>query len=83
MNKTKNREVTEEIIGRAPSAKVARRTLEEMAVTGNYTAKELRDKFVIYSRRLTDLVEEITVRRINLRSYHIIKRTIPIPPGIL
>ena len=54
------------------SRSMARKTLEQIAVSGEYTADGYSDGFVRYVRVHDNKKEEVTGKKINQRSYAII-----------
>lgn len=68
----------EEQVGIVTSRVRANRILEEIAVAGHYQAKAYEEGFVIYGRDSNGSREEVTAKRINERSYRIIRRTITV-----
>jgi len=62
--------ITEEEICKLTSAKQVRRTLEELAMTGNYQISRYEDGFIVYTRDN----EEITGKKLGDRKYQVVKR---------
>lgn len=64
----------EEIITKSQSAKRAKRMVEEIAVSGHYCAQGYANGYVVYGRDSEKgLHEEVFVRKINDKDFHIIK----------
>ncbi len=55
------------------SRSMARHTLEQIAVSGEYTAVGFSDEFVRYVRVKDGIKEEVTGKKVNIRSYTVIK----------
>lgn len=68
----------EKSISFVQSAKRAKQTLEEIAVAGKYRAVGFSDGFVLYSKSLTGLIEEITIRKINQRRFEVYKKVVSV-----
>lgn len=66
---------TKEVITLAnfTSRNMARVTLEQIAVSGEYTAVGYNDGFVRYVRVHDNVKEEVTGKKINKRSYTVVK----------
>jgi len=61
-------------ICKVSSALMANRTIQAMAVTGKYMASSFNDDFVIYTRKINGIKEEITGEKIADRQYRVFKR---------
>lgn len=75
MNKIKGGTISkknEETLATFTSRSMARKTLEQIAVSGEYTADGYSDGFVRYVRLHDNMKEEVTGKKINQRSYSII-----------
>jgi hypothetical protein len=63
----------EEEIAKVDSAKQVRSIIENIAVTGNYTAVSFIGGFVVYSICRGNIVEELTGHKIKDRQYQVIR----------
>ena len=61
-------------VGQADSLVKARSTLDEIASAGEYRAAGTRGNFVVYSRQLNGVTEEITIERTTKRRWNVVKR---------
>jgi len=75
--------VIEENITIADSRVRANRVMEEVAVSGHYRASAYHDGFVVYSRTVGDIQEELSVQKISARRYRVYKITIQIGGGVM
>jgi len=64
----------EEEICKLTSAKQVRRTLEELAMTGDYRVDHYENDFVVYTRERDGIKEELTGKKLGDRNYQVIKR---------
>ena len=62
-----------EIIHSGDSGRKARRVLEHIAVTGEYTAIGMKNGFVIYTRNRDGITEELYIEKPNSRSFQVVK----------
>jgi len=60
-------------ICKVTSASMARKTIEEMAFAGKYTIQSTGE-FVVYSRTINSIREEVTAEKIADRQYRVFKR---------
>ena len=65
----------EEELAKVSSAIRLRRILEEIAVAGNYTAISFHRGFVVYSKKIDNLREEVTGEKVANREFRIYKTT--------
>lgn len=76
MNKSKGGTISEHndttTLSTFTSRSMARKTLEQIAVSGEYTADGYSDGFVRYVRVHDNMKEEVTGKKLNERSYAII-----------
>ena len=66
--------MNEEEICKLTSAKQVRRTLEELAMTGDYHISHYEKDFVVYAREKDGMKEELTGQKVSDRTYRVIKR---------
>ena len=67
-----------ETLSRVSSSRRARRILDEIAVSGRYTASTFNGRFIVFSKLKGNLMEEITANKLGEREFEITKKIVSV-----
>ena len=63
------------VVVRTQSAVRAKTIAEEIAVAGRYTASGMRDGYVLYTRKVDGVTDEISVKRVGSQNFKVTRST--------